>query len=195
MKRIAAVAGIILFFGLGFVESISQQETSKARQLIESGVDCNTLSDTELELIGEFQMERMHPDDAHELMHGMMGLEEGSEEETRFHINLAKTAYCGKSYYGAAGPGGMAQFFGGAGMMGSGGMMGDGGAFGAWSLFGLVFWLLLLAGLFLLVAWLYRNVASHVAGEEPVTVLKRRYAGGEITKKEFEGMKKELSGR
>ena len=76
-----------------------------------------------------------------------------------------------------------------------GGMMGDGGAFWPWSLFGIVFWLLLLVCLLLLAAWLYRNVAGHVAGEEPVTVLKRRYAGGEITKKEFEGMKKELSGR
>ncbi len=206
MKRFAVSMGIILLLGLGFVEAISQQEIREAKRLVESNVDCNTLSDAQLELIGEYAMERMHPGDAHELMHSMMGLEEGSEAETRFHANLAKTIYCGKNSNstagvvgmmppgdtGTVGYGGMMPYFGGS-MMGGAGMMGGYDTFGAWGVISLLFWILITAGLILLVVWLYKNVAGHVTGEEPMTVLKRRFASGEITRKEFEEMKKEVN--
>ena len=39
----------------------------------------------------------MHPGEAHEQMHTMMGLQEGSETEKQFHINMAKTMYCNES--------------------------------------------------------------------------------------------------
>jgi hypothetical protein len=54
------------------------------------------LTEEQLESIGEYLMELMHPGSAHEAMHEMMGLQEGSEEHKSFHVNLAKAMYCGQ---------------------------------------------------------------------------------------------------
>src|SRR3989339_1278993 len=97
---------------LNLVNSITQQEINEAKGLIDSKVDCKSLSDSQLEIIGEYEMELMHPGESHELMHQMMGLKESSEAEKQFHINMAKAIYCGEE-----------NVFGSGGMMG-GGMMG-----------------------------------------------------------------------
>ncbi len=99
---------VALLFGLSLVNAITQQEIDEAKSLIDSKADCKNLSDSQLEIIGEYYMEQMHPGEAHGLMHKMMGLEEGSGTEAQFHIQMAKSLYCGE-------PGGM---------MGSGGMIG-----------------------------------------------------------------------
>lgn len=147
----------------GFAFAISQAEITEAQSLINSNQNCNSFSNDQLELIGEYIMERMHPGEAHELMHQMMGLEEGTQEEKQFHINLAKSMYCGgSSNYGMMGGGVRGNMM--RGMMGYGtvgtgygyGMMGNygyGGIFG-WNIFEILF-AILLVGIIVLV---YLNI-------------------------------------
>ena len=97
MKKIIFVAIVVLLLNLGLANAITQQEIKEAKGLIDSKVDCKSLSDSQLEIIGEYEMELMHSGDSHEAMHKMMGLKEGSEPEKQFHINMAKTIYCGES--------------------------------------------------------------------------------------------------
>lgn len=74
------------------------------------------------------------------------------------------------------------------------GMIGYSGGF---SFFGFFFMLLFWAGIILVVIWIVKQFqaqARGVVGEESaLEILKKRYAKGEITKKEFEEMKKDLS--
>src|SRR3989344_1985101 len=98
MKKILLlILGIVLLLNLGLVNAATQQELDEVKNLIDSKDDCRNLSDSQLEIIGEYYMEQMHPGEAHELMHKMMGLQEGSEDEEQFHINMAKTIYCGEN--------------------------------------------------------------------------------------------------
>ncbi len=94
---------------------------------------------------------------------------------------------------------------GGLGMMGwggfgMGGMMGSmGGFFNPLGvILSLVFWALIIAGGVLLVMWLVRGLAGSsptstaATGPSPLDILKMRYAKGEITKEQFEEMKRDL---
>lgn len=130
MKKIIFIMIIALLLNFALVNAITQQEINEAKNLINSTADCKSLSDSQLEIIGEYYMEQMHPGEAHEPMHKMMGLQEGSEAEKQFHINMAKTMYCGE---GGMMGGGMMNMVGnnmrgpgGINMMGSG-MMGNWG--------------------------------------------------------------------
>lgn len=59
--------------------------------------------------------------------------------------------------------------------------------------YGLLTQLAIFVIFFLIVWWLLRsNKMSAVTTEDPLTILKKRFANGEITKKEFESIKKEL---
>lgn len=71
---------------------------------------------------------------------------------------------------------------------GWGGMMNGWGGFGLFSwIFMAIFWLLLILGVIALVKWLT------TPSKTPLEILKERYAKGEIDRKKFEEMKKELS--
>ena len=149
MKKIIFVMVLILLFNLSFVNSITQQEINEAKSLIDSKVDCKSLSDSQLEIIGEYKMELMHPGESHELMHQMMGIKEGSDSEKQFHINMAKNIYCGEN------AGMMSMMSGGMmNMMGNNfgyGMMGNYGyGLGYWSFLN-VLYAILLIGLIILV--------------------------------------------
>ena len=82
---------------------------------------------------------------------------------------------------------------------GYGGMMGPWmmGGFGIFSaLFGLLFLVLVVGGVTWLVVALARGSGSGVSsprGDAPLDILKRRYAGGEITKEQYDAMKRELA--
>lgn len=54
-----------------------------------------------------------------------------------------------------------------------------------------ILWLLVIAGIVLLVVWLANRSRSHV--QSPLDVLARRYAQGEISREEYERMKREIS--
>src|SRR3990170_3621330 len=90
-------------------------------------------------------------------------------------------------------------FFGG-GMMGFGGMMGGsyGPGFGWWG-GGLMmlFWPLVIGGIVLLGVWLFQGGGSarpmgSGRDETALHILKQRYASGEITKEQFQQMRRDL---
>ena len=164
MKKILFVMAVILLLNLSLISAITQQEINEAKSLIDSKADCKSLSDSQLEIIGEYEMELMHPGESHELMHQMMGLKEGSEEEKLFHISMAKSIYCGES--SGMIRGGMMNMMMGGNMMGSGGvnMMGINTGYGMMGNYGYGYWdflnvlsLILLIGLVILVyLWVIR---------------------------------------
>lgn len=75
-----------------------------------------------------------------------------------------------------------------------GGMMGyDMMGAGGWGwIIGLLFWLLVFALLVLAVIWLYKNLSGVGGRPSSQEILKQRYAKGEISKKQYEEMKKDL---
>jgi len=61
-----------------------------------------------------------------------------------------------------------------------------------WSL---LFWILVIFGAIVLVRWLLeRDKKTSESGENPLEILKRRYAKGEINRDEFEQKKRDLLG-
>ncbi len=90
----------------------NQSELEEGKKLVDSGISCDKLTDEQLEAIGEYYMDQMHPGEQHEAMNNMMTQMMGEEGEEQVHINLAKRLYCNENVYI------------GYGMMGSGGMMG-----------------------------------------------------------------------
>jgi putative membrane protein len=76
------------------------------------------------------------------------------------------------------------------------------GFFGGWGITGMilmfVFWALIITGIILLIVWAVKRANYpaedfKVKGKSALDILKERYAKGEITKKEFETMKKDIS--
>ena len=59
----------------------------------------------------------------------------------------------------------------------------------------LLFWILIIAGVVLLVRWFINEgkLKGFRTEETPLDILKKRYAGGEINKEQYESMKQELT--
>ncbi|HZX44687.1 MAG TPA: SHOCT domain-containing protein [Candidatus Nanoarchaeia archaeon] len=163
---------IMIVLILGQVNAVSVEELNDAKASIDSRIACDKLTDEQLEKIGEYYMEQMMPGRAHEIADEMMGLVEGSAAEEQFHINLARRSYCGQNI----------------GMMGWG-MMGNYPTYAYYGL-GSIFSLILIGAIGLIIWLIYRLTRR----EASIDILKRRYAKGEISKKEFEDMKKEIRG-
>lgn len=112
---------MVLIIGTGIV--MANENFLETKKLIDSGISCNNLTNEQLEEMGDYYMEQMHPGEAHEMMHKMMGGED-SETTKLMHINMAKGIYCGENV-GMNGmmSGGMMN----SGMMNTmgGGMMGN----------------------------------------------------------------------
>ncbi|MDP1808535.1 MAG: SHOCT domain-containing protein [Actinomycetota bacterium] len=75
------------------------------------------------------------------------------------------------------------------------GFPGGGAMVWAGFLFMLVFWVLIVAGVVALVTWVGKQGRQAAPpSEDPIGALKMRYAKGELTKEEFESMRKDLAG-
>ncbi|MDH3321032.1 MAG: SHOCT domain-containing protein [Betaproteobacteria bacterium] len=82
--------------------------------------------------------------------------------------------------------------------MWGGDMMGWGGGWG-WGWFGIVhmvlWWFLIILGIVVLAKWLFGGRSGHASGEDrALSILRERYARGEIDKTEFEARKRDLGG-
>ena len=163
MKKIISILVIFLF---GIVAVLAQEshdsEIEEGKKLVETKISCDKLSNEQLEAIGDYYMEQMHPGEAHEIMDNMMG-GEGSESLKQVHINMAKTIYCGES--GSMMGSKMMNMMGGVNMMGSGmmGNFGYGMMGGLGYGYGLLFWviqILVIVILALLAVWLYQKVTE-----------------------------------
>jgi len=92
----------------------------RAESIIEAQTPCDQLNNEDLEALGDYYMEQVHPDYSHEIMDNMMGGED-SESLKLMHRYMGIRWYCDKAeptYFNNA------SYFG-NGMMG-GGMMGNG---------------------------------------------------------------------
>jgi putative membrane protein len=66
---------------------------------------------------------------------------------------------------------------------------------GGWMAVGLVFMVVFWGGIIALVVWgikRFTHTNGHTSGKSPIDIIKERYAKGEITKEQYEQMKKEL---
>lgn len=74
-------------------------------------------------------------------------------------------------------------------------MHGWGGYGGVWMVASLLFWVLVIVAVVVLVVWLVRRTGAPGAprtGDDPTTVLKQRYAHGEITREQYLQMKQDI---
>lgn len=74
-------------------------------------------------------------------------------------------------------------------------IMGFGGFGGIGMIFGFIFFILIVIGVVFLIVWLVRRSsysATDRTGTKSIELLKERYAKGEVTKEQYENMKKDL---
>lgn len=114
----------MLMFAFSVTPSLADEESmhedfTEAKSFLEQKVSCDDLSNEQLEKIGDYYMEQVHPDEEHEQMDQMMG-GEGSESLKQMHILMARRWYCQDS----VGMGMMGYLTGNNTQNYSGGMMG-----------------------------------------------------------------------
>ena len=174
-------------------------EKLQAKQL-----ECKNLTDEQYGSLGEYFMGQSIGDtQRHALMNQMMTNMMGEEGEEQMHVAMGKrVSGCEpNAQVPSNGVGFMPMMW----MMGGGGnpMMGYGSLnnmMGGWNGFGvlgwipmLLFWILLILGVVALFRYLGGSGRSGDKGRSPLDILKERYAKGEIDKKEFEQMKKDIT--
>lgn len=154
MKKFMAILIILMTFNTVFAHG--EEVISQAENIIGAKIPCDDLTDDQLEIIGDYYMEQMHPGELHEVMDERMG-GEGSESLRQTHINMARSFYCGE--HEEIGYGMMGAMMGRDEMMYSSGMIGgnymgyynDSSVWNSWLfwplyiavlafVFGLVFW-------------------------------------------------------
>ncbi len=143
MKKLFLLLGIAIMLNMAFALAHAGEDFNETKQLIDAKVSCNQLSNEQLEEIGDYYMEVMHPGSAHEQMHQMMGGEDSATVKS-MHMNMARMMYCNEgsgmsnmmNMMGGGNMAGMMDIMGSGGMM-SGGMMGNYGyglGWGAYSI-------------------------------------------------------------
>lgn len=152
-------------------------------------VECKNLTDDDFESLGEYFMGQM-AESSHEVMNKMMVQMMGKSGEEQMHIMTGKRM--SKCEPDAPMPQNMMNM-----MMG--GTMGNFGTnpmawFGLGWIFMILFWGLVLIGIIALIKWLVNQSKGGTKAKSALDILKERYAGGEIDKKEFEEKKKDLYG-
>jgi len=166
-------------------------------------LECKDLTNDNYAVLGEYFMgQSIGNTQRHALMNQMMTNMMGEEGEEQMHIAMGKRlSGCEpNAQVPSNGVGFMPMMW----MMGGGGnsMMGTGwgNMMGGWNGFGLLgwipmllFWILLILGVVALFRYLGGSTRSNDKEKSSLDILKERYAKGEIGKKEFEQMKKDLT--
>jgi putative membrane protein len=202
MKRLAAKTAIasliVVGLGLGAHTSWADGEHGKPLEAVLEEIRESQGVGVKEGIDGEAFMSAMHPDPReHALMDRMMGGEDSPMLAVMHRVMGARYlgCYTGGTVEGMMGIGAMGGGMMGPGMMGGVhprgwaahyGMMADG--YGAWP-----FWLLLLIILGIAIYLAVRAGTARVhPAETPLEILRKRYARGEITKDDFESMKRDL---
>ena len=159
-------------------------------------LECKNLTDNQYNSLGEYFMGQSIGDtQRHALMNQMMTNMMGEEGEEQMHVAMGKRlSSCEpNAQVPSNGVGFMPMMW----MMGGGGnpMMGYG-----WNGFGLLgwipmllFWVILILGVVAFIRYLGGSTRNSDRERSPLDILKERYAKGDIDKKEFEQMKKDLA--
>ncbi|MGD8822765.1 MAG: SHOCT domain-containing protein [Anaerolineales bacterium] len=213
-KTMILVAAMMLVAGLMFAGSVSAQDEGKSLKDVvaeirksqnlqdDQSIDCSLVTDKQYEEVGEAWMDVMVPNaQRHEMMDRMMG-GEGSESLANAH-RVMGARYLG--CYDGDWPGPTMGFgLGGYGMGGygmgryGGGMMhGYGYNNGGWWWGGWWWWIvviIVIGGIIWMVVAVSGSAKQRARhGTAAMEILKNRYARGEISKEEFERMKKDIS--
>lgn len=209
MKKIIILTIVIFaLLGTAFADTGGENFT-EAIKIVDSKINCDNLSLNQLELIGDYYMEQIHPREEHERIDAMMG-GEGSESLRQVHIGMAQRYYC--SQFAGYSTNSNYNY----GMMCGGGMMYNDNyntnyrgnnmmngysSYGGFGLFGMGFLMILFWGLVIwLIYFLIKSGTNNNRNESrpsnkdesSLEIAKKRFAKGEITKKEFDEIKKEL---
>src|SRR3989344_9200400 len=188
MKKIFSPLIVILFvlsLSISFVLANEEETFAAAEEIIKQKISCDSLTEDQLETLGDYYMEQMHPGELHEIMDERMG-GEGSESLRQIHINMARSFYCGERGMMSAG---MMNMMMGGNMMGNYPSYYGYGYNGFWN----ILWSIFLMGVIALVIWfIYKLTKKGKESETPINILQKRFAKGEINKKQFEEIKKEM---
>lgn len=169
-------------------------------------IECKSLINDDYQALGEYFMgQSIGNTQRHELMNQMMTNMMGKEGEKQMHIAMGKRlSNCDtNAAYPQNGWGFMPMMWmmrgGGNSMMDPGFGMMNGWGGNAWSGFGILgwismiaFWFLIILGVVALIRYISRS-GQNRDSQTPLDILKKRYAHGEIDKKEFEEKKKDLA--
>ena len=170
-------------------------------------IDPEKVPDNLLEELGEAVMSERHPDEReHEWMDDMMG-GEGSTSLKAMHKAMGYRYlegyfYNGNKRYNYRGRGYGHMMMGPFSMFGPNRNYGFPGNFRnlffnfRWigGIFMIIFWLIILGFIgYLIYVAVTKNTKLKKTDENPFDILKRRYASGEITKKEYEEKKKDIT--
>ena len=170
MKKIIwiLIAGILLIGLADAVEEEHEEIFAQAEKIIEQKISCSELTLDQLEILGDYFMEQMHPGELHEIMDERMG-GEGSASLKQVHINMGLMFYCGQG--GAMSAGMMNVMMGRTGMM-QGGIMDFRDPVNSYTplnnlgynffwLFGIIFMILILVIAVLIVILLAKNALKN----------------------------------
>lgn len=186
--------------------SSTAQDEAKGKQIWENlqskQITCSNITNDDFEVLGEYFMgQAIGNTERHAAMNQMMINMMGQNGEEQMHIALGKRA---------SGCNTAASFLSGNGfpmmgwMMGGGGnpMMGYGGwgsMMNGWDGFGIlggllmiVFLVLVALGVIVLIRYLMGPRHHNTDSDSSLSILKERYAKGEIDKNQYEEMKKEI---
>jgi hypothetical protein len=94
-KIIASITLILMLFSMSFIIAHGEDIFAEAEEIIMNKTSCNDISEDQLEILGDYYMEQMHPGELHEIMDERMG-GEGSESLRIAHINMGNAFYCGE---------------------------------------------------------------------------------------------------
>jgi len=152
MKKIIFTFLLVFIFIFNFIYAHGEEDFAQAEEIIKQKISCSSLSDKQLEILGDYYMEQMHPGKLHEIMDERMG-GEGSESLKQVHITMGKTFYCGEHNMMS---GGMMNM-----MMNRGMMYGIYNNYGnsyGFRIIGWVFSVLVITVLILLIVWLIKKL-------------------------------------
>jgi putative membrane protein len=189
-----------------------QQEEQEGKNFLDDlsnkKIDCSQLKDTDFEKIGEYFMGQSIGDiSRHIAMNERMKSMMGEQGEEQVHIAWGKRgSNCDTSASypqgfdfmpmmgGLSSPTDFNQNNNNSMMWGFGNNSFGGGTGFFGGIFMLIFWILVIAGIVVLVRWIMMSQSHGTHGQTKTSldILKERYAKGEIVKEDFERIKKDL---